>query len=191
MPFKHEYLNIVCMPGGLKFTGSRRAGHGLATEHTQIVYGLEHFFFFFPFESLWNNTCQNMLIDTIIFIGSSGLRELMENSYGGGIIGFVQIWVRETLLRVFNHWLSHSFSRPARDWHEKKTKIQFRSSKSSLSCLRVSGSFSFVAQPACPLVVPSVLVQRVQEVALSLEAARPYSLTLPSLHSLPPFCLWV
>lgn len=44
-----------------------------------------------------------MLIDTIIFIGSSGLRELMENSYGGGIIGFVQIWVRETLLRVFNH----------------------------------------------------------------------------------------
>ena len=103
MPFKHEYLNIVCMPGGLKFTGSRRAGHGLATEHTQIVYGLEHFFFFFPFESLWNNTCQNTLIDTILFIGSSGLRELMENSYGGGIIGFVQIWVRETLLRVFNH----------------------------------------------------------------------------------------
>ena len=44
-----------------------------------------------------------MLIDTIIFIGSSDLRELMENSCGGGIIGFVQIWRRETQLHVFNH----------------------------------------------------------------------------------------
>ena len=59
------------------------------------MYGLVHFFFS-PFESLWNNICQNMLIDTIIFTGSSDLRELMENSYGGGIIGFVPIWLRET-----------------------------------------------------------------------------------------------
>lgn len=99
---------------------------------TYCVYDLVHIFFF-PFESLWNDTCQNMLIDTIIFTGSSDLRELMENSCGGGIIGFIQIWLRETQLHVFSRdWVIHSadLADPG-----IKRKLRFSSDPLRVHCL--------------------------------------------------------
>lgn len=114
-----------------------------------------------------------------------GLRELKENSYGCDIIGFILIWLRESwLLQTPHHLLVHSFSKPARCWDEKKNKIQCRSLKSSLSRVRDSASMFLSGPISLSSAVPSSLVYTVQEVALLLEAVRPYLLTLPHFQSL-------
>jgi len=153
MPFKRKYLNIVCMPGGLKFTGSWRVGHDLATEHARIVCMILYTFFF----PIWE-LMERYMSKYADWHHHFYWLQWSQRTHGE-LMWRWHNWFRTDLAKrdtvaCIQSWLSHSFSRPGRSWHKKKTKIQFRSSESSLSCLRVSGSFSFVAQPACPLLSP-------------------------------------
>lgn len=145
--------------------------------------------------SIWElmeqySTCQTMLISTSIFIGSIGLRELMEGSYGGW-----HNWFCAHLAERYSCMppIIYSFIQQTCQILGIKRKLRFSSDLQRFTVLFQSLCINFF----CGLislssVVPSALVHRVQEVALSLEAVRPYSLTLPPPPPVPsPFCLWV
>ena len=136
------------------------------------------------------STCQTMLISTSIFIGSIGLRELMEDSYGGW-----HNWFCAHLVERYScmHPIIYSFIQQTCQILGIKRKLRFSSDLQRVHCLVSESLHQFLLWPnltvlCCPL-RPCPQGPRSSFVpgsSQALFADPPPPLPIPS-----PFCLWV